>query len=43
MGGDGWPAAQAFGTASLDGMPRFVRVDSRPIGDDMLTELERAA
>lgn len=43
MGGDGWPAAQAFGTASLDGMPRFVRVDSRPMGDDMLTELERAA
>ena len=43
MGGDGWPAAQAFGTASLDGMPRFVRMDSRPMGDDMLTELERAA
>jgi len=43
MGGDGWPAAQAFGTAALDGMPRFVRVGSRPVGDDMLTELERAA
>ena len=43
MGGDGWPAAQAFGTASLDGMPRFVRVGSRPMGDDMLTEFERAA
>jgi len=38
MGGDGWPAAQAFGTAALAGMPRFRRVDSRPVGDDMLTE-----
>jgi len=43
MGGDGWPAAQAFGTATLDRMPRFVRVGSRPVGDDMLTELEQAA
>ncbi len=41
MGGDGWPAAQAFGTAALAGMPRFVRVDSRPMGDDMLTEFSR--
>ena len=41
MGGDGWPAAQAFGTTALDGMPRFVCVDSRPMGDDMLTELHR--
>lgn len=41
MGGDGWPAAQAFGTAALAGMPRFRRVNSRPIGDDMLTELTR--
>jgi len=38
MGGDGWPAAQAFGTAALAGMPRFRRTDSRPVGDDMLTE-----
>ncbi len=43
MGGDGWPAAQAFGTMALDGMPRFRRVDVRPVGDDMLTELSRAA
>ncbi|GAC1489863.1 MAG: bifunctional diaminohydroxyphosphoribosylaminopyrimidine deaminase/5-amino-6-(5-phosphoribosylamino)uracil reductase RibD [Acetobacteraceae bacterium] len=43
MGGDGWPAAQAFGTAALDGMPRFVRTDTRPMGDDMLTEFSRAA
>ncbi len=41
MGGDGWPAAQAFGTTTLDGMPRFLRVDSRPLGDDMLTEFHR--
>lgn len=41
MGGDGWPAAQAFGTTALNGMPRFVRVDSRPMGDDMLTEFSR--
>lgn len=43
MGGDGWPAAQAFGTAALRDMPRFRRVDSRPVGDDMLTEFSRAA
>jgi len=41
MGGDGWPAAQAFGTTALEAMPRFRRVSSRPIGDDMLTELSR--
>ncbi len=43
MGGDGWPAAQAFGTAALREMPRFRRVDSRLVGDDMLTEFSRAA
>jgi len=41
MGGDGWPAAQAFGTGPLDGMPRFRRVDCRPVGDDMLSEFTR--
>lgn len=41
MGGDGWPAAQAFGTAALSEMPRFRRVDARPVGDDMLTEFIR--
>ena len=25
MGGDGWPAAQAFGVTTLEAMPRFVR------------------
>ena len=43
VGGDGWPAAQAFGVADLAGMPRFVRTASRPVGDDMLTEFKRAA
>ncbi len=41
MGGDGWPAAQAFGTAALSDMPRFRRTDARPVGDDMLTEYSR--
>ncbi|WP_048862424.1 RibD family protein, partial [Acidisphaera rubrifaciens] len=41
MGGDGWPAAQAFGVTSLAAMPRFRRVASVPCGDDMLTELRR--
>jgi diaminohydroxyphosphoribosylaminopyrimidine deaminase/5-amino-6-(5-phosphoribosylamino)uracil reductase len=43
MGGDGFPAAQAFGVTELSTMPRFSRVASRPVGDDMLTELRRAA
>jgi diaminohydroxyphosphoribosylaminopyrimidine deaminase / 5-amino-6-(5-phosphoribosylamino)uracil reductase len=43
MGGDGWPAAQAFGVDTLGAMPRFVRDGQRIIGDDMLTEYRRAA
>ncbi len=43
MGGDGWPAAQAFGTGRLAAMPRFVRASATPLGEDMLTELRRAA
>jgi diaminohydroxyphosphoribosylaminopyrimidine deaminase/5-amino-6-(5-phosphoribosylamino)uracil reductase len=43
MGGDGWPAAQAFGIRDLANMPRFVRAATRPLGEDMLTELRRAA
>jgi diaminohydroxyphosphoribosylaminopyrimidine deaminase/5-amino-6-(5-phosphoribosylamino)uracil reductase len=43
VGGDGWPAAQAFGVTDLAGMPRFVRVAARPVGEDMLSEYERAA
>jgi diaminohydroxyphosphoribosylaminopyrimidine deaminase/5-amino-6-(5-phosphoribosylamino)uracil reductase len=43
MGADGWPSAQAFGITELSTMPRFVRADARPVGEDMLTELRRAA
>ena len=43
MGGDGWPAAQPFGVQVLAAMPRFVREAATPVGDDMLTELRRAA
>jgi diaminohydroxyphosphoribosylaminopyrimidine deaminase/5-amino-6-(5-phosphoribosylamino)uracil reductase len=41
MGGDGWPAAQAFGVERLADMPRFVRHVSTPVGEDWLTELRR--
>lgn len=41
LGGDGFPAAQAFGVATLDAMPRFRRVASRSVGDDMLTEFRK--
>jgi len=41
MGGDGWPAVQAFGVEHLATMPRFVRCAVRPVGDDMLTEFAR--
>jgi diaminohydroxyphosphoribosylaminopyrimidine deaminase/5-amino-6-(5-phosphoribosylamino)uracil reductase len=43
MGGDGWPAAQAFGVARLADMPRFARHAVAPVGDDVMTELRRAA
>ena len=43
MGGDGWPAAQAFGVRDLVDMPRFVRIAERRVGDDMLTEYRKAA
>jgi diaminohydroxyphosphoribosylaminopyrimidine deaminase/5-amino-6-(5-phosphoribosylamino)uracil reductase len=43
MGADGWPAAQAFGSEKLAAMPRFVRTSSLELGEDMLTELRRAA
>jgi diaminohydroxyphosphoribosylaminopyrimidine deaminase / 5-amino-6-(5-phosphoribosylamino)uracil reductase len=41
MGGDGWPAVQAFGTEALDQMPRFRRDCITVIGDDMLSEYSR--
>jgi diaminohydroxyphosphoribosylaminopyrimidine deaminase/5-amino-6-(5-phosphoribosylamino)uracil reductase len=41
MGGDAWPAVQAFGIERLSGMPRFVRTGETALGDDMLTRFER--
>lgn len=43
MGGDGLAAVQPFGITGLDGMPRFRRTRTQALGDDMLTEFERAA
>jgi diaminohydroxyphosphoribosylaminopyrimidine deaminase/5-amino-6-(5-phosphoribosylamino)uracil reductase len=43
MGGDGFPAAQAFGVQTLAAMPRFVRQAATPVGEDMLSEFCRAA
>jgi diaminohydroxyphosphoribosylaminopyrimidine deaminase / 5-amino-6-(5-phosphoribosylamino)uracil reductase len=42
MGGDGWPAAQAFGVERLAQMPRFTRTTTRAVGDDLLSEYVRA-
>jgi diaminohydroxyphosphoribosylaminopyrimidine deaminase/5-amino-6-(5-phosphoribosylamino)uracil reductase len=41
MGGDGWPAVQAFGIETLDQMPKFRRDCETVIGDDMLSEYTR--
>jgi diaminohydroxyphosphoribosylaminopyrimidine deaminase / 5-amino-6-(5-phosphoribosylamino)uracil reductase len=41
MGGDGWPAVQAFGTETLAHMPHFRRDCITAIGDDMLSEFTR--
>jgi diaminohydroxyphosphoribosylaminopyrimidine deaminase/5-amino-6-(5-phosphoribosylamino)uracil reductase len=43
MGGDGWPAVQAFGVEALDHMPRFRRHCETVVGDDILTEYARLA
>jgi diaminohydroxyphosphoribosylaminopyrimidine deaminase/5-amino-6-(5-phosphoribosylamino)uracil reductase len=43
MGGDGWPAVQAFGVENLAAMPRFTPLRSTPLGNDMLTEFTRQA
>jgi diaminohydroxyphosphoribosylaminopyrimidine deaminase/5-amino-6-(5-phosphoribosylamino)uracil reductase len=42
MGSDGWPAAQAFGVESLSAMPRFKHLATRAVGNDVMTELQRA-
>ena len=41
MGGDGWPAAQAFGVEALAQMPRFRSIGTRPVGADLLSEYVR--
>ncbi|HVY16925.1 MAG TPA: bifunctional diaminohydroxyphosphoribosylaminopyrimidine deaminase/5-amino-6-(5-phosphoribosylamino)uracil reductase RibD [Rhodopila sp.] len=41
MGGDGWPAVQAFGIDKLATMPRFLRHCTMPVGRDMLTTYAR--
>ncbi len=43
MGGDGWPAAQGFGVASLAALPRFARRAVTLFGEDVLSEFERTA
>ena len=41
IGGDGLPAVQPLPLAALSAMPRFRRVESRPVGADWLTEFMR--
>jgi diaminohydroxyphosphoribosylaminopyrimidine deaminase/5-amino-6-(5-phosphoribosylamino)uracil reductase len=41
MGGDGLPAAEAFGVERLASMKRFRRLASQMLDDDMLTEWQR--
>ena len=43
MGGDGWPAAAAFGVKRLAAMPRFTRLRTTQLGEDVLTELRKVA
>lgn len=43
MGGDGWPAAQAFGVQALANMPKFTRLYAAPLGADMLSEFHKVA
>ena len=41
MGGDGWPAVQAFGTETLEQMRHFRRDCITVIGNDMLSQYSR--
>ena len=36
IGGDGIPAVAGFGVSDLDGAPNFVKVSTRPAGDDIV-------
>ncbi len=42
IGGDGLPAAAGWGVETLAAMPHFRRVRTIEVGDDVMTELERA-
>ncbi|MBI5163302.1 MAG: bifunctional diaminohydroxyphosphoribosylaminopyrimidine deaminase/5-amino-6-(5-phosphoribosylamino)uracil reductase RibD [Magnetospirillum sp.] len=42
IGGDGIPAAVAFGVDHLSQTPRFRRVDARSVGDDFMETYEKA-
>lgn len=41
IGGDGFPAAQAFGVETLSHMPRFMPVSACRLGEDMLSHFTR--
>jgi len=43
IGGDGLPAAQAFGVDMLEPMPRFVPAGRLRLGDDALETYRRSA
>lgn len=43
IGGDGYAAAQAFGITALDKAPSFKRVSSRILGEDMLSNFQKAS
>ena len=42
LGADAWPAAGALGIEPLAAMPRFRRVLSEAVGEDLMTEFARA-
>jgi diaminohydroxyphosphoribosylaminopyrimidine deaminase/5-amino-6-(5-phosphoribosylamino)uracil reductase len=42
IGGDGLPAAQAFGVDALTGAPRFVPAGQVRVGDDVLETYRRS-
>jgi diaminohydroxyphosphoribosylaminopyrimidine deaminase/5-amino-6-(5-phosphoribosylamino)uracil reductase len=42
LGGDGFPAAEAFGVEALTAMPRFRRTDMQAVGEDVMTAFARA-
>ncbi|WP_424811072.1 bifunctional diaminohydroxyphosphoribosylaminopyrimidine deaminase/5-amino-6-(5-phosphoribosylamino)uracil reductase RibD [Roseococcus sp. YIM B11640] len=41
MGAEGFPSLAAMGVSPLSAMPRFRLLDSRPVGDDIMTEMTK--